>query len=508
MQSPALPHSESGAESAGRWVLAVIALATLVRLGLAGMLPVGVDEAYSIGIARQFSPSYFDHPPLHLWLLGLWAKLWGSEDLLLLRLPFVALGALSSWLIYALGARLFGAVAGLWSMVIFNLAPVFGLAHGALIFPDGPLTAAALATALVVARIVLMPGEGRRLELWAMAGLMAGLALLSKYHGVLLVLGILLFLVTTREGRRWLLTPGPWLAATIAVTCFVPVLVWNAQHDWASFAFQAGRSRVDGGGGLRPFGPVESLLLQAVYLLPWIAVPLGAFLVRGVASGPDNARRWLLVCLALPPILIFTGLTLLGRGLPHWQMPGWLFTIPLLGEALANVGRVTRRIAVGVAVVTALALGVLATVVTMQSRWGSFDQQTLQLFAGSDPTDALLSWEAVRPELAARGLPADDRTFIGTFNWVRAGELNALFGKQIPVLCLCSDARHFDYLTPPEAYAGWNAILIGMPGGQIDDDAALGGEFASLGALEDISLRKAGRVAVPLRMRLASEFKP
>lgn len=511
MHMPAFPHSGTHASGAPRhvqgWMLAIVALATLARLALAATLPVGVDEAYSIGIARQVSLSYFDHPPLHLWLVGLWAKLWGSEDLLLLRLPFVALGALSSWLIYALGTRLFGAVAGLWSTVIFNLAPVFGLAHAGLVFPDGPLLAAALATALVVARIVLVPGAGQRLGLWALAGLMAGLALLSKYHGVLLLLGILLFLVTAREGRRWLLTPGPWLAAAIALACFVPVLVWNAEHDWASFAFQAGRGRVGGGGELRPFGPIESLLSQAVYLLPWLAVPLGTFLVRGIVSGPGNPRRWLLVCLALLPILIFTGLTLTGRGLPHWQMPGWLFTIPLLGEALANAGRITRRIAVGVAVVTALALGALATVVTMQARWGSFDAQTLQLFGGSDPTDALLSWEAVRPELAKRGLPADDRTFIGTFNWVRAGELNALFGKQIPVLCLCSDARHFDYLNPPEAYAGWNAILIGMPG-HIDDDAALSKQFASVGALEDVSLSKAGRVAVQLRMRLASGFKP
>jgi len=508
MHAPAFPHGESARNALmRRWALALIVAATLARLGLAAVLPVGVDEAYSIGIARQFSLSYFDHPPLHLWLVGAWAKLWGSEDLLLLRLPFIALGALSSWLMYALGTRLFGPVAGLWATAIFNLAPVFGLAHGALIFPDGPLLAAALAMALLVARIVLVPGDGQRLGLWALAGLMAGLALLSKYHGVLLVLGLLLFLATTRQGRQWLLTPGPWLAAAIAAACFVPVLVWNAQHDWVSFAFQAGRGRVGNGASLRLLGPIESLLSQAVYLLPWIAVPLGAFLVRGALGGPGNMRRWLLVCLAVLPIVIFTGLTLFGRGLPHWQMPGWLFAMPLLAEALANAGRNTRRLCVAVAVVTALALAALATVVTMQARWGSFDQQTLQLFGGSDPTDALLSWEPLKSELAARGLPADDRTFIGTFNWVRAGELNALFGKQLPVLCLCSDARHFDYLNPPQQYAGWNAILIGMPG-NIDDDARLSAEFATLGPLQDISLSKGERVAVPLRLRLASGFRP
>lgn len=505
MHTPTLPHNESDADSKARSVLAIIAVATIFRLALEWALPVGVDEAYSIGIARQFSWSYFDHPPLHLWLVGTWAKLTGSETLLLLRLPFVLLGALSSWLIYALGARLFGQVAGLWSAVIFNLAPVFGLAHAGLILPDGPLLAAALATALLVARLVFEPSEGQRPWLWALAGLMAGLALLSKYHGVLLILGIGLFLASTREGRRWLLTPGPWLAAAIAALCFVPVLIWNAQHDWASFGFQSGRGRF--GSELRPLGPLESLAFQAGYLLPWICLPMAGFLIRAIINGPGNARRWLLVCLALLPIVIFTGLTFFGRGLPHWPMPGWLFAIPLLAEALANAGRITRRIAVAVAVVTALVLMTLGTVVTMQARWGSFDAETRALFNGSDPTDALLSWEKLKPALADRGLPMDDRTFIGTFNWIRAGELNALVGKDIPVVCLCGDARHFAYLNPPANFAGWTAILIGLPV-NVGDDATLSKRFESLGPVEDVSLNKAGRVAVPLLLRTATGFKP
>lgn len=487
------------------WVLVVIAVATVCRLGIAAVLPLGVDEAYSLGTARQWALSYFDHPPLHLWLVGGWGKLWGSEDVLLLRLPFVALGAISSWLIYALGAQLFGARAGLWSVVIFNLAPVFGLVHGTLILPDGPLIAAALATALLVARIVLEPTGGQRLGLWALAGLMAGLALLSKYHGGLLILGVGLFLVTTREGRGWLLRPGPWLAVAIAALCFVPVLLWNAEHDWASFAFQAGRGRL-GGGGLRPLGPLESLGLQMAYLLPWIGMPLAVFLVRGVVSGPGNARRWLLVCLAALPIVVFTGLTLFSRGLAHWQMPGWLFATPLLGEALANAGRVTRRIAIGVALVTAVLLGTLGVVATTQARWGSFDEPVRALFGGSDPTDSLVSWEGLKPELAARGLPADDRTFIGAFNWIQAGQLNAQFGKEVPVLCLCGDARHFAYLNPLANYAGWSGILIGSPGA-IGNEAPAA-HFEALGPEADVSLMKAGRVALPLRLRVGTGYRP
>lgn len=509
MYAPALPHSESAtdfkAHTALRWVLIIISVVTVCRLALVAVLPAGVDEAYSLGVARQLSLSYFDHPPLHLWLVGLWAKLWGSEDLFLLRLPFVVLGALSTWLLYALGARLFSPAAGLWAAVIFSLAPVFGLAHVALILPDGPLIAASLTTALIVARIVVEPADATKLGLWALAGLAAGLALLSKYHGVLLIVGIGLFLVTTREGRRWLLTPGPWLAVGIAVLCFVPALVWNAQHDWASFSFQSGRGGL--GSAFRPTGPLESLLLQAAYLLPWIGAPLAVFLVRAIVGGPSNPRRWLLACLAALPIVIFTGLTFFGRGLAHWPMPGWLFAIPLLGEALANAGRIVRRVAVVAAAVTAVLLAGFAGVATMQARWGSFDETTRALVGAADPTDPMLSWEPLRAELAGRGLPADDRTFIAAFSWIPAGKLNALFGKDIPVLCLCGDARHFAYLNPPAEYAGWTGILIGLPA-RVGDDAARGEQFAELGPVEEVNLMKAGRIAVPLQMRIGKDFKP
>ena len=268
--APSLSGSDPQIKDIGRTVLAIIAVATALRVALAAVLPAGVDEAYSVGVARQFSLSYFDHPPLHLWLVGGWARLVGSEEILVLRLPFIALGALSSWLMYRLGAALFGERAGLWALILFTLAPVFGVVHLTIILPDGPLIAASLGLALMVVRIVFAGGSP--LRPWALAGLLAGLALLSKYHGVLLILGVLLFLATTADGRTQLISPGPWLAAAIAAICFLPVIVWNAQNGWVSFGFQSGRSGI--GGGLRWYGPLESLAIQAGYLLPWIFVPL------------------------------------------------------------------------------------------------------------------------------------------------------------------------------------------------------------------------------------------
>ena len=54
----------------------------------------------------------------------------------------------------------------------------------------------------------------------------------------MLLPAVLAFALVPDWRRRWLLSPYPWLAALIAVVVFSPVLIWNAQHDWASFRFQ------------------------------------------------------------------------------------------------------------------------------------------------------------------------------------------------------------------------------------------------------------------------------
>jgi 4-amino-4-deoxy-L-arabinose transferase-like glycosyltransferase len=483
-------------------VLLIIAAATAFRLGLAALLPAGIDEAYTVGVARQLSLSYFDHPPLHIWLVWLMRRI--SDELFVLRLPFVLLGAVSSWLLYVLTRRLFGGAAGLWAVVAFTLTPVFGIAHAGLIFPDGPLIAAALATAVIVAGIVLdsrpeAPPTGR----WLLAGLFAGLAVLSKYHGVLLVLGLFLFLVTTREGRRHLATPGPWLAAAIAALGMAPALIWNAQHDWVSFAFQADRRQI--GKDFNALGPLQSLVMQFLYLLPWIAISMALVLVRGISSGPKNLRRWLLVCLAIVPVGLFTGLTFVSNGLPHWPMPGWLFAIPLLGEALGSAGRTLRRIGASVAVATAVLVVVVLPVAAVQARWGTFDAQFAVL--GEDLTEQLLPWDGLPELLAEQGLTIGENTFIATQNWIWAGHINAVMGDRVPVVCLCRDPRHFQFLNPADVFAGRDAIVIG-DSRLVEDDVRLSSYFSDLSDVSTLGLKRGKRVVTTLLVRTGRDFRP
>ena len=48
----------------------------------------------------------------------------------------------------------------------------------------------------------------------------------------------LAFLLVPDWRWRWLRSPYPWAAVLVAAIVFSPVLIWNCQHDWASFRFQ------------------------------------------------------------------------------------------------------------------------------------------------------------------------------------------------------------------------------------------------------------------------------
>ena len=124
-------------------------MATGVRLAFGAALGLGVDESYMVASGRTLSLGYFDHPPASWWLGWGAAHLAGTEAPIVVRLPFIALFALSTWLMFRLGAAIADARAGLWAAVLLNLSPVFGVTTGTWVLPDGPLDCALLGAALV-----------------------------------------------------------------------------------------------------------------------------------------------------------------------------------------------------------------------------------------------------------------------------------------------------------------------------------------------------------------------
>src|SRR5438128_1964483 len=183
--------------------VAILIFATfLARWLFASALGLGIDESYMVAAGRKLQLSYFDHPPIAWWIAWAAAHLTGSESPVVVRLPFIALFAVTTFLMYRVTSALFSPQAGLWAAIVLNAAPLFGIAFGTWVLPDGPLLAGLLAGALCL--IVGLRSDGRAAWGWWLgAGICAGLALCSKYSAALTIIGAAGFLLTEPLSRRW-----------------------------------------------------------------------------------------------------------------------------------------------------------------------------------------------------------------------------------------------------------------------------------------------------------------
>ena len=500
---------DSGRIRAETIVLLVIASGTALRLLLAATIGMSVDESYAVSVARRLDLAYFDHSPLSFWIPGITARLLHTENAVVMRLPFILLFAGTTWLMFRLGARLFDRRAGAYAALALNVAPVFSVSDGGWVLPDGPLIFFMLAAALCLARIFFdQPGPARPMRWWLAAGVATGLALLSKYHGAFLPLGVLLFVVATRERRRCLATPGPYVAAGVAALLFLPVVVWNARHDWVSFRFQLGRGGASG--GIHALAMLQNLGGQMGYLLPWIWVPLVWLLARALARGPREERAWFLACLAIGPIALFNLVSLGGKpGLPHWPMPGYLMLFPLLGGAIADRlarpdrARGTRRW-LGWAVATFL---VILALVATQTATGWMTRAAPSLFRRGDPTLEAVDWRDLRPYLAARGLLDRPDTFVAATSWIEAGKTSYALGPGVPVLCLSTNPHQFGYQYDQRAFLGQDAVLVDRTRGSSDADRRYAPYFASIRRVGMVSITRGGRPALDVTVFLARAFR-
>jgi 4-amino-4-deoxy-L-arabinose transferase-like glycosyltransferase len=470
----------------GRALLWLILSATMVRLLMAWALGLGIDESYAVAAGRQFHLGYFDHPAAMWWLSASAAHLFASEAPIIVRLPFIAMGALSTWLLYRLTARLFSPRAGLWAAIAFTLSPVLGFTSASWVLPDGPLLAALLAATICLFRAL----DARGWRWWLATGVCVGLAMMSKYTAALVMAGGAIAIATQPRHRHWLGRPQPYIAALVALLIFAPQIVWNAQHHWASFAFQGGRAAT---ARFRPVGLLATLGGEALFLLPWIWFGLTASFLRGLRAGPANPTTWLLCWLAAGPVVLFVVVSLWSRNvLFHWAAPGYLLLYPLLGAELATWRpALARRWTTATAAL--LVVGCLLVASEVRFHW-------LALVTTADPGIQALDWTPLGPALAARGLLTPD--LIAGTDWANTGKIAYALGPDIEVLCLNEDAREFAFATNPRAHLGADILIVAPHFTPTQISARYGALFDTIETLPPAQLNFTSRAPIDIPLYL------
>jgi dolichol-phosphate mannosyltransferase len=352
--------------SGTRWRVAAVSLVIgsfLLRLIYNGQIELFPEEPYYWNYAQHLDIGYLDHPPMVAWLIKLGTLVFGDTEFGV-RIGAVCCAAVAAWFAYRLTRNLFGEASAVVALVLLQVLPFFFMA-GMIMTPDAPLTAAWAASLYFLER-ALLGGQSRA---WLLAGVSIGLGMISKYTIGLLVPAMLLFVLLDRQSRRWLFRWEPFAALAIALVIFSPVIVWNAEHEWASFAFQTSRRLAEA-----PRFAFHKLLLSMLVLLTptgFLTLVVSRFAretpgvdevmpeaggARGgangsaevstgeTASGAESGRRWLFVRVAvLVPLSVFAVFSLRHDVKIDWTGALWLAAVPAMAASIVAFGKAGVR---------------------------------------------------------------------------------------------------------------------------------------------------------------------
>ena len=415
------------------WVGALVAL-TALRLAFAAFVPLSPDEAYYWVWSRSLQAGYLDHPPMVALFIRAGTLLVG-EGAFGIRLMGPLSMALASLMLARAADDLFpDRKPGLWAAALFN-ATLLVAVGGLLATPDLPLLFFWVAALWALARLHTTQ-DGRW---WLVFGVLAGLALVSKYTAVLLGAGVVAWLLGSRAAWRWWRDWRLYAGGALAVAVFAPVVAWNAVHDWASFAKQGGRAGVDEAGfTLRYLGELIGgqigLATPLVFgmALAGLALALLAWARRG------DAGAALLVALVLPGAALFLWQATGSRVQANWPAPLW----PAACIAAAAFAPRWRGWASGLGI----GLGVL---IYIQAAFAP-----LPLRRAQDPTLARMGgWaefaSAVEAERQRQGA-----SFVAAEEYGLAAQLALRLPPGVPVIALHSRWALFDLPRPEPGSAG------------------------------------------------------
>lgn len=393
------------------WVL-VFSFAGL-HLILGALLPLVEDEAYYALWATAPVAGYYDHPPMVAWMIAAGQSVFGPAALGV-RAGSVVIGGLITLLTARTAfvlSRDTGVAfrAALWGKVMLPFA-VLGFAAT----PDAP--SVLFWTAAVWA---LIEARASNHATWFLAvGLFAGLGVLSKFTNLFFGLGLVGWLLTSREGRAWLRHWQVWAGAVTGLGVLVPFVIWNRQNDWIGLERQFGRIA-----DVQAFSALQygAFWLSVIVLI----TPLVFWLV--LRSLRDSRVPGVLIWTIAPVFLYLTYHATKSSAGGQWLVPVFP-TLAVMAALTAGRGWVAQLAA-------PTGLGLAAVVLALGFWPGRV------VIGGQNPFTQGRGWSAVIGDIRAQAT-VEGAEWIATDAYGLTGQLTWYLGREMPVWSVTEPKRY------------------------------------------------------------------
>lgn len=404
------------------YLIALLLLAA--RVLIAWQLPLLGDEAFYWQESQHLALSYSDLPPLTAWLIAMGTGVAGHTPLGV-RWPFLILGTLPFLQLWQWALRRGMQPAQARQVACFALFLPLLAVNGVLALPDVPLTVLMLQAFITLDRAA----DSGRWRDWWVFGLVLGLALLAHWRAAVLFVAGLVWMMGSVRGRQRRSSPKLWSALALAALLFVPVLMFNANHDWTALRFQL-LERNPWRFQLSGFWIVPEQILMLTPALA--AVLLAAFVMSWQRR---NQAAWDLLFPASSILLLYVFLGLFAdnqRTRIHWPLPAYLPCLLLVPAVLQRwaqglmLRRVCARWALSLSVLGALcALSLLGAAASSNT--------TTQSLVGQVIGDSFRGWNKLTKVLATQRRLHDLPDRIIADNFLLGSQLDFALQGQIGV---------------------------------------------------------------------------
>lgn len=370
------------AAAPGRAIAVVLAVHALVWTALPDLLypnlPLDLIEALTYG--REWQLGYDKLPPLPWWLVEIAWRIAGHDFAYYLLAQIAVVAALA--IVYVTARPIAGPIGAL--VAVFIVDGLHYLNYTAAKFNHDVIQLPFWALAGYGLHRGLRTGK---LSAWLLLGVAVGISFWAKYFVVVLVAPMVLFALIDDDARKALATPGPYVAAAVALVIMAPHLLWLVANDFLPFAYAEHRAVLPRGWYDHFWHPLQFAIGQFFFLIPSLLIALPLLFPRKTADETPPALeandfdRRIVTWLAFGP---FAAVLLLGfvsgRGaIAMWGYPLWMFLglwLVLAARRRIEGARLTRILVTWGIVFSALA----AAFVTNYEILPRFDQRYRAVF--------------------------------------------------------------------------------------------------------------------------------
>jgi dolichol-phosphate mannosyltransferase len=298
-----------------------------------GLVP---DEAYYWDWSRYLSFGYFDHPPMVAWFIYLSTHLLGNT-FLGIKITAVLCSFIASIFTYMLSKNyLKKASAFMVLLLLANFTIIFGIG-GLVVTPDIPMVMFWAISLFYSYNFFFKNSKWS----WIPLGIALGCGMLSKYVFALFLISTILFLLSSKEHRHYIISKRFFGSIIIALLIMLPNIIWNARHDWIAITFQFNH-----GLGGKAF-PSIGLFLEYIAgqigmlsVLPFVLL-IVAF-VRFFSFNPNSRKHLFIITFTAIPLIFFALSSLKKHAEPNWPCCAYisgLVMIAMLWESSINLNK-------------------------------------------------------------------------------------------------------------------------------------------------------------------------